>query len=198
MSNALFRHLPTLITERLTLRPLRRDDAVDMFAYASDPEMAHYTLWEAHRTLADTRQFLSYMLACYERGEPGSWGVALTDTGRLIGTCGFVGWNNTQRRAEIGYAIARARWGQGLATEAAQAVIDFAFNATTIFRLQALCMVANTASARVMEKIGMHYEGILRGFTLHKGQPSDMKMYALLRTDWEDRMTATAPPTAQP
>lgn len=192
MSAAFFRRLPTLTTERLTLRPLRREDAADMFAYASDPEMAHYTLWEAHRTLADTRQFLTYTLACYERGEPASWGVVLTATGRLIGTCGFVGWNMNHRRGEIGYAIARALWGQGLATEAARAVVDFGFRATTVYRLQALCMVENTASARVMEKLGMHYEGILRGFMVHKGHPSDMKMYATLRNDWDERPSESA------
>ncbi len=187
MFNALFRHLPTLETDRLLLRPLRLTDAEDVFAYAGDPEMTHYTTWTAHRSLADSRHFLQAKLRSYAHGEPSNWGVVLAASGRLIGTCGFVSWNPDHRRAEIGYALARRHWGQGLTTEAVRAVVDFSFRQTELYRLQALCLIPNLASARVMEKVGMRYEGILRGFADHQGQFSDLKIYAILRPDWESR-----------
>ena len=83
-----FSALPRLETERLSLRPLCRKDACDIYAYASDPEVARYVLWEPHKNLSDTRAYIRYVRGLYLPGRPGSWAVTLSDSGRVIGTIG--------------------------------------------------------------------------------------------------------------
>lgn len=81
---------PQLHTPRLVLRRLTMRDARDMYAYAQDPEVARHVLWDAHRSLGDTRRSLRGTLREYRAGEPSSWGIVLKETGQLIGTCGFM------------------------------------------------------------------------------------------------------------
>lgn len=145
---------PDLQTERLLLRRLTREDAADIFAYASDPEVARLTTWEAHRTLDDSLQYLERVRTWYDEGFGGPWGLVLKDTGTLVGTCGLAVVPE-HYRAELGYAIARSCWGQGLMTEAALAAIHFGFVSLGLNRIEARCRLDNIASARVMEKCGM-------------------------------------------
>src|SRR5688572_23694233 len=115
-------YIPTLETERLLLRPLTRDDAADIFAYAADPEVARTTTWLPHTTLDDAHEFIAWALHRYDMGTAEPFGIVLRESGRVIGTCGLSPtW--AHQRGEIGYALARAYWGQGLTTEAVRAVI---------------------------------------------------------------------------
>ena len=92
-----FSSLPVLQTERLILRPLRRKDAADIFSYASDPEVTRYVLWDPHRSVSETRSYIRYILALYRRGLPSSWGVVHRETGRVIGTIGFMWYSEANR-----------------------------------------------------------------------------------------------------
>jgi ribosomal-protein-alanine N-acetyltransferase len=85
------------------------------------------------------------------------------------------------RRAEIGYAISRRYWGQGLAVEAAQAMIAFGFRQMDLVRIEATCLPENMPSQRVMQKLGMQREGVLRSYEVWRGEPKDLVMYALVR-----------------
>ena len=143
-----FKNLPPLKTERLTLRRLRVTDEADVFAYAGDPEVARYTLWEAHHTPEESRMFINMALEQYLTGEPSTWGVVLNATGRLIGTCGFAYAHPQDRRVEIGYALGREHWNQGLTTEALRAVIAFCFDAMQVNRVEARCNELNIGSWR--------------------------------------------------
>ena len=179
-----FEDLPELETERLLLRKMRLDDARAMFAYASDPEVTRYVLFETHRSIEDSRAFLRYAEEGYERGDFGGWGLVLKDSGAFIGTCGVdVGYAPEHARAELGYVLSRDHWGKGLMPEAIRAVIRFGFGRMELNRIQARCMAENTASARVMEKAGMTYEGTLREHELIKGAYRDMKFYSILRRE---------------
>jgi [ribosomal protein S5]-alanine N-acetyltransferase len=157
-----FADLPELETERLLLRRMRRDDAQAMFAYASDPEVTRYVLFDTHRSLEDSEAFLRFAVGGYERGDFGGWGVVLKDSGVFIGTCGV----------DVNYAPEHAR-----------AVIRFGFGRLELNRIQARCVAENTASARVMEKVGMTYEGTLRESEYIKGAFRDMKIYSILRRE---------------
>ena len=180
---AWFSSLPVLETERLVLRPVRRTDVRDLFAWTSDPEVARYVLWEAHRSPADTRAYISYMRNLYRRGLPGSWAVVLRETGRVIGTVGFMWYSDANRAAEAGYSFSREYWNRGYATEALRAAVGAAFAALPLNRLEAQHDVRNPASGRVMEKSGMRKEGILRGRLYNKSGFVDVALYAVLNTD---------------
>lgn len=183
----MFADLPELVTERLLLRRMCLDDAEAMFAYASDPEVTRYVLFETHRSIEDSREFLRSATEGYERGDFGSWGVVLKESGAFVGTCGLdVNYAPEHARAELGYVLSRGHWGQGLMTEAVRAVIRFGFGRMELNRIQARCIAENTASARVMEKAGMTYEGTLREREFIKGAYRDMKLYSVLRTEYRD------------
>ena len=89
-------------------------------------------------------------------------GIELKESGRLVGTVDFVWWKPEQQTAEIGYVLARDCWGQGIMTEAASALLKLGFGRMELVRVQARCLVENIGSQRVMEKIGMSYEGTVR------------------------------------
>jgi ribosomal-protein-alanine N-acetyltransferase len=180
-----FADLPELETERLLLRRMRPDDAEDMFAYASDPEVTRYVLWDTHRSIEDTRNFLRFATEGYERGDFGGWGLVLKASGAFVGTCGMEA--NHQRehsRAELGYVLAREHWGRGLIPEAVRCMIRFCFGRMDLNRVEARCIAENTASARVMEKVGMTWEGTLREREYIKGAYRDMKLYSILRREY--------------
>jgi [ribosomal protein S5]-alanine N-acetyltransferase len=180
-----FADLPELETERLLLRKMRLDDAEAMFAYASDPEVTRYVLWDTHHSIEDSESFLRFAIEGYEKGDFGGWGVVLKDSGVFIGTCGLdAGYAPEHARAELGYVLSREHWGKGLMPEAARAVIAFGFGRMGLNRIQARCIAENTASARVMEKAGMTYEGTLRESEFIKGAYRDMKLYSILRREY--------------
>ena len=180
-----FSALPVLETDSLILRPVRRKDANDIYAYASDPEVARYVLWEPHKSLADTRSYIRYVRALYRRGLPASWAVTLRETGRVIGTIGFMWYSDTNAAAEVGYSFARDCWNRGYATEALDAVIRSLFSTLSVNRIESQHDVRNPASGRVMEKCGMHREGILRQRVRNKGEFIDTALWSVLRSDLE-------------
>jgi len=180
---SVFGNLPSLETPRLILRRLRLDDVDDVFAYASDPDVARTVTWEAHRSVEDSRAFVQTMLRRYERGEVANWGMELRETGRIIGTCGYILWNTAHDSAEIAYALGRPWWNRGLMTEALRAVLAFGWERMGLHRVEAHCRTDNPASERVMQKLGMRLEGINRGALRMKGVYVDLKHYAVLRDD---------------
>jgi ribosomal-protein-alanine N-acetyltransferase len=179
-----FSDLPALETDRLILRRLAHGDAGDIFVYASDPEVSRYTTWKPHQSMHDTLAFLNPVLEAYAKGEIAPWAVVHKADRKVIGTCGFVSWFPRHARAEIAYAIGRSYWNQGLTTEAARAVVAFGFHRMQLNRIEARCEIPNVASARVMEKLGMSLEGILRQHMFAKGQYVDLKLYSILRQEW--------------
>jgi len=176
-----FRDLPTLETERTVLRKITINDAKDLFDYCSDEEVARYTSWYPHQTIDDSFLFINAVLPLYQEGQISPWGIEHKETDKLIGTCGFVSWVTKHARAEIGYALSRQYWNQGLMTEIVRNIIDFGFNTMQLVRLEARCHVDNIASARVMEKSGMQLEGILRKHMLIKGEHQDLKLYSIIK-----------------
>ncbi len=180
----IFSTLPVLTTPRLTLRPMSMRDAADIYAYSRDPEVARHVLWDAHQSLNESKAYLRFILKQYRDGTPSSYGIVLNATGRLVGTIGFMWYNQENNAAEVGYSLARSLWNNGLMTEALSAVIDMGFNELNLHRIEAQHESVNPASGRVMEKCGMRHEGRLRGRIFNKGKFVDVELYAILRSDW--------------
>ncbi len=178
-----FASLPTLETPRLTLRMAAMRDAEDIYAYSRDEEVARHVLWEAHRSLSDTRGYLRFMLRQYRDAEPSSYVIVLKETGRVVGTIGFMAYDEETATAEVGYSLSRALWGQGLAAEALRAVLSLCFDRMGLHRVEGMHEADNPASGRVMEKCGMACEGLLRGKVCNKGRYVDVKLWAILAED---------------
>ena len=180
-----FRDLPTLRTSRLILRKLSLNDARDMFAYASNPLMTRFTTWDAHESIGVSRAFLAQAVNKYQNGQAMDWAIVDAATNQMIGTCGIVNFSEEHQRGDLGYGIAAPYWGKGYMTEAARTAIDCAFRMLPISRLQACCNVHNVGSSRVMEKLGMTYEGTFRQFFQRHSEAHDVKWYSLLRREWD-------------
>jgi ribosomal-protein-alanine N-acetyltransferase len=177
--------LPTIETERLLLRKITLDDAAAIFEYASDPQVSRYMPWEPHQSIAATYEYLAHVVERYQQHLPGPWGIIHKRDAKLIGTCAHGVWNHDHSRSEIGYVLNRSYWGQGYMPEAARAIIGFGFRELRLNRIEARCETANIGSARVMEKAGMTFEGVLRQQVYTKSRYRDMKIYSILRSEWE-------------
>lgn len=180
-AEVVFRALPRLLTPRLCLRKVCLDDAHDLFAYASDPQVSRYVLWQTHSGLMDAYHFLKAMVRKYQAGEVTEWGIEHRASGTLIGTVGFVDYQPEHHRAEVGYALARSHWGQGLATEALHAVAQYGFGQLHLHRLEARTVAENIASQHVLHKVGFEHEGELKGHVYIKGHRYNVRYFGLLR-----------------
>ena len=185
----IFSHMPQLETKRLLLRPLRVADAEDMFDYAKSPEVTRYLLWSPHRDVEYTRSYLQYLAGRYRIGMHYEWAVILKEEARMIGTCGFVSIDTVNKAAELGYVLNPRYRGLGLMPEAAARVLRFGFEELQLHRIEARYMTGNDASRRVMDKLGMHFEGIKREAMLVKGAYRDIATCAVLRPEFKDITT---------
>lgn len=176
--------LPVLETERLRLRELHILDAKAMFEYAQKDDVTRFVLWDSHTSIRQTKQFLKLMHEKYLEGNL-AWAITLKDSGEFVGTIDFVNLDRTACIAEIGYALSDKHWGKGIASEATQALIDYGFNQLNLERICARCFAENIGSERVMQKVSMTYEGTLRKGIFAKGSYHDLKIYAILREDFE-------------
>lgn len=146
-------------TNRLILRRFIMDDLDALYALYSDPDVRRY-FPEGTLTYAETREELEWFLHGHPRfPQLGLWATILKETGQFIGRCGLLPWTiDGQREVEVAYLLDKKVWGQGLATEAAQAIAHYAFEQLRYRRLICLIDQENAASLRVATKIGMTFE----------------------------------------
>jgi RimJ/RimL family protein N-acetyltransferase len=157
----------------MILRAPRAEDAPAIFeAFASDPEVTRFLRWRPHRTLADAQRAMASRLRDLETGEELSWLLSLRGDGSVLGIISV--WPG-EGEAEIGFALGRRSWGQGLATEAIRSVVAWAFEPDSIARVWATCDVENLASARVLEKAGLQREGLLEAHAVHPNLGPDLR-----------------------
>ncbi|MDQ3738066.1 MAG: GNAT family N-acetyltransferase [Actinomycetota bacterium] len=167
----------TMHTERLTLRPLRPDDAELFAAYRNHDDVARHQDWDIPFTIEAAQNFIAGQA---QRGwpSPGDWlQIAVEHEGRLAGDVG-AGWSGNGRRASIGYTLAPDRQGRGLATEAVAAVVDRLL-ADDVRRIDATLDPDNVASMRLLERLGFEYEGQQAGAALVRGEWLDDVLYGL-------------------
>lgn len=165
---------------RLILRPIQLTDAESIFAYAKNLNVSKYTLWEAYQSVQDSLKYIKdYIFDYYSKGVPEPFGITLKENPqKVIGTVGCF-WSSKQAKAmELAYAIGEEYWGKGLVVEASKVVMDYCLKEFSLKRIQARCKVENQASRRVMEKIGMSYEGTLKSAIFHRNKFWDMNYYA--------------------
>lgn len=186
----------TIETERLRLRPWELADVEDVLSYAGDPEWSRYLrLVPQPYSRGDAEQFLARQILLDRTTHP-AWAVVLDGT--VIGGINLH-FRFEHRQAELGYSVARRHWNRGFATEAAAAVIDAAFRThADLAKVQARADVDNTASQRVMEKVGMMKEGVLRQNRVERGEAIDEAWFGILRDEWRELPPDPAPPALVP
>lgn len=183
----IYRNLPRLETSRLILRAVTMGDVEDIFAYSSDEEVTHFLRWGPHKGWEETESYIRTVLREYAEGVDGPWGVEYREMGRVIGSVHLMNLSAQHRKAEIGFVLSRPYWNQGLMSEAVARVLKYSFEHIGLHRIEGLPLVENRAGIRVLEKVGMRREGLLRDYLFQKGAFGDCAVYAMLKGEYQER-----------
>ena len=173
----------TLITSRLILRPLRHEDARALFSIWSDADAMRYFSFPTMGRLDQATDRVARLLKTSTDGKDFVCAVELRTTGEVLGNCDLFHADEQCRRAEIGFSLQRTHWGNGYMTEAASALIEHAFSALKLHRIEADIDPRNVASARLLERLGFVREGLLRDRWIVGDEVSDSALYGLLDKD---------------
>lgn len=179
---------PVIETPRLVLRGFEASDAEAVARLAGDRAIAEMTLRLPHPyRVEDAREWIAVLAGASAREESITWAATLRESGELIGAVGLELnlAEYARHRAELGYWIGRPYWGRGYATEAGRAVLRHAFETMGLRRVYATHFAKNPASGRVLEKLGMRREGVMRGYVVKWGEVLDGVIMAILREDWD-------------
>jgi RimJ/RimL family protein N-acetyltransferase len=179
-----------LSTRRLILRPLRRSDAETMFRYRSRPEVYRYQLWQPVNE-AEVRAFIEKQ----ERlspGTPGTWcSLAITqrENDVMIGDVGLHFPRTDPTQAEVGITLSPAFQRRGLAAEALEAVLRYAFESMGKDRVYASVDPRNKPSIRLLERVGMHKEAFLPESMVVRGERVDDAVFSLRKEEFRNKST---------
>jgi RimJ/RimL family protein N-acetyltransferase len=171
-----------LETVRLRLRAPQLENAKLIFdSYAQDPVVTRYLTWLPHQSVETTETFIAYCIDQRASASAFPYVITRRSDGHLFG---MIDLRPNQHGANIGYVLAKEYWRQGIMTEAARCVVDYALAQPALYRVQAFCDVDNVGSARTLERIGMRREGILRRYIIHpavSNEPRDCYLYAITK-----------------
>ncbi|GGK94553.1 N-acetyltransferase [Sphaerisporangium melleum] len=173
-------------TPRLSLRPFTMDDLDELYSFHSRPDVARYLYWDA-RTRDETRAALETKIGQAELlkdGDALNIAVELRETGALIGDLSLFWRSSEHRQGEIGFVFHPAYHGRGLATEASREILRLGFAGLGLHRIYGRCDARNTASARLMERLGMRREAHFVENEMFKGEWGEELVYAMLQREW--------------
>ena len=171
-------------TERLVLDKwtTSEEDIRGLYEYAKDPEVGPNAGWKPHESEEESREIIEELIIPHQ-----VWAIREKESGKIIGS---IGLEPDRRRenvnsCEMGYSLAKESWGRGYMTEAARAVIDYAFEELDLVVLAICTGPENKRSQRVIEKCGFKFEGIQRkGYHIYDGTDRDNLVYSMLREEW--------------
>ena len=178
---------PSLKTGRLTLGPFSLDDEEAVFTICREKEIAANTRTIPHPYPRDqAAHWIKQHPELWQNGKAAIFAICETDSEELVGAIGLE-IDEVDQNAELGYWVDKKRWGQGICSEAAAAVLRFGFEELALNRIHAHYITSNPASGRVMEKIGMKSEGLLRQHVRKWGKFYDVSVCGLLKSDFANQ-----------
>ena len=175
-----------IVTERLVIRRFTHDDIPDVLELVSQPSVAKVTSGRIQATEEGVRKYIDLQNSYqpFARDQVFELAIERKADGKVIGFVGFICQDHGQ--GEMGWGLGVAHRGQGYATEAAKAVMGYGFHSLGLHRIHADTTTDNLASCRVMERLGMRQEGLLRGAVYEEGKWADRYVYGILADEWTD------------
>ncbi len=177
-------------TDRLMLRYIERDDARDMYEYASLPEVCEYLLWSPHINIAATEGYIEFLQKRYLRGLYGDWAVVHKENGKMIGTCGFAAVDTSTKSCEIGYVLSPKYRGKGYMTEAVKAVLELSFEQLGLLTANLRIITENIPSIRLAERVGFNLDRVGHSEMEIKGIMRDIAHYSMSKDEYEIKKEA--------
>jgi [ribosomal protein S5]-alanine N-acetyltransferase len=171
---------PILETERIILRQLTLSDLEDVFENDREPEFVRYTPHVPAKSISDTEAYLRRIAKTFSDREVLTFGFERKSDKKIMGHCSLHNIVPQHHRAEIGYGISPAYWGEGYAFEGVKEIIQFGFEEMGIHRIEASCDPRNVRSIKLAERCGMVYEGTLREHKICKGERVSSAIYSIL------------------
>jgi len=180
-----FPEFPVIETERLILRKIGVEDAEDIFEYAKVPEVSEFLPWYPHKAIEDSKNFIIYAEEKFKTDDSLIFGIEIREEKKIIGCIEVRGWRSENNCADVGYVLSKDYWNKGILTEVLKSLIKFCFEELNLNRVEAHCEEENIGSWRVMEKCGMKQEGTLREKVYMKERYRSMKMYSILKSEYQ-------------
>lgn len=176
----------TIITKRLILRRYEASDALAMFeGFCNDPIVTKHLTWHPHQSVLETKNILKTWLDAYQELHTYRWAITLKESNSLIGTIDIVKLDLKNHACELGYCLGSKYFNQGYMSEALTHVIEYLIIKADFNRVTARYSMQNLASGKVMEKAGMHFEGVFKEATKNKeGEFIDLGQYAITKKDF--------------
>lgn len=177
-----------LKTPRLSLRRVKESDDEDMFAYTSNPEVTRFLSWNPHIEIIQTQRYIESLISEYNLSASYAWAIEILEFKKFIGIVRIFDVSYGNKRGELSFILNPIFHRKGLMVEAIMAVIGFCFTNVRLNRIQAKCTPDNFSSEKVLQKLGMSYEGTLREFWINKGVSEDAKLFALTANDYKKKL----------
>ncbi|MDO4517628.1 MAG: GNAT family protein [Bacillota bacterium] len=175
--------VPQLETERLILRMWNKGDAFDLYEYAKDPDVGPHAGWKPHADPEESRLIITELFRSNM-----TWCITEKGGDKPIGSIGLEpdSIRRDIKSKEMGYSLAKDRWGRGYMTEAAMRLIEYAFEVIKLDVLMIRTSDSNLRSQRVIEKCGFQYEGTFRkAYKIYDGSLREIRCYSMLREEYE-------------
>lgn len=174
-------------TPRLILRELAASDAAAIFGFANDDSINRYLGFGSISSESGTNEYIAGAMYVVNTQPRLSYKLAMliNPSSELSGSCWLDIEDPESKNASIGYFVDKRHWGNGYATEMIKALVQFGFQNLELHRIYANCDAENSATRRVLEKVGMCQEGLLRQHCLRSYGWADVCMYGILRSEWE-------------
>ena len=182
-----FRSLPTIETQRLTLGKITVSDAEDMYSYASLNSVTRYLLWSPHLNIEDTRGYIEFLNRQYKKGTYADWGIRLKACGTFIGTVGFADFDYENNLGEVGYVLNPAYQGKGYMTEAVTAILSVAFDRIGLDKVVLRIIDENRPSIRLASRLGFTLDHVSDTPLNIKGVDRNICYYVLTRDEWQKK-----------
>ncbi len=179
-----FDKFPQLETENIILRQIKSSDAEAIFQFFSDVDVLKYHNIEVFFNIERAVRLIYHWDDRFLSRKGIRWGITRKGDNTIIGTCGYRFWGKPLFCAEIGYELKKDYWRQGIMSDALKTIIKFGFE-SQLNRIEATVMLKNTPSMSLLGKLGFIEEGILREYGFWKEQFHDLKIFSLLKKDYD-------------
>lgn len=184
MNELIFESFPKLNTQRLFLRQITQEDDKSLFEVLSSEVTCEFLTHNAISDRAYSNRLITGMQRFFDEKQRIRWGIAQKQDNSIIGHCGFFDIDKLNCCAEISYCLKSELWGQGIMTEAVEAMLEFGFESYGLNRIVAKVMKGNVGSMKVLQKLGFVQEGLLRESLYKNGQHHDLLIFSLLKSEY--------------